>query len=165
MKKESLAIKERQHRVKDVISKRTSSNGSFQKSFAERFEENLKKIKYDLDLTSGPVTDVSLESKEEALAGLTPAADRGRLSSQFAARHGTREHLRVQGSNQGGYYIERSQDGGYKGTRTGAARASFTARTQGEVVERIRKSNPNAPIHIDRQRHSAKESPNKWRSV
>ena len=161
----NVAIKERRQRVRDAVTKKTHRKELSPKSFAERFEENLKKIDYDTDLTSGPVNDVSLEQKEEALAGLTPAADRGRLSSHFAARYGNRERVSVEQNNQGGYYIERSQSGSYKGTRTGAERASFTARTQGEVVERIRKTNPHAPIHIERQRNSTKGSPDKWRSA
>jgi hypothetical protein len=161
----NLAVKERRQPVRGAVTKKTHRKELSPKTFAERFEENLKKINYDLDLTSGPVNDIWLERKEEALAGLTPAADRGRLSSHFAARHGERERVYVEESNQGGYYIERSQSGGYKGTRSGAERASFTAKTQGEVVERIRKSNPHAPIHIERQRNSTKGGPDKWRSA
>ncbi|HET6402709.1 MAG TPA: hypothetical protein VFH95_15095 [Candidatus Kapabacteria bacterium] len=165
MRNGNSAIKERRQRGREAAAKKIHRKELSPKSFAERFEENLKKIDYDTDLTSGPVNDIWLEQKEEALAGLTPAADRGRLSSHFAARHGNRERVSVKQSNQGGYYIERSHSGGYKGTRTGAERASFTARTQEEVVERIRKSNPHAPIHLERQQNSTKGSPDKWRSA
>jgi hypothetical protein len=47
------------------------SHNSFGVSFAERYEANLKKLDFAVDHTNGPVIDVSLDEKDEALLGTT----------------------------------------------------------------------------------------------
>ncbi|MDP4200856.1 MAG: DUF2188 domain-containing protein [Bacteroidota bacterium] len=67
--------------------------------------------------------------------------------------------------NSNHYYVERRPDGSYAATRGGAERAGFTGPTQGNVIEQVRQNNPDAPIHVERQRHTTDGNPDKWRSA
>jgi hypothetical protein len=65
--------------------------------------------------------------------------------------------------NEDKYYVERHEDGHYTGTRGSAQRAGYTGPTQESVIDQITKNNPDAPILVERQRHTPKGSPDKWR--
>jgi hypothetical protein len=65
--------------------------------------------------------------------------------------------------NDGHYYVERRPDGTYAGSRGGAQRAGYTGPTQGNVIDQIKQKVPDAPIHIERQRHTTQGDPDQWR--
>ena len=67
-------------------------------------------------------------------------------------------------ANEDHFYVEKRDDGSFAGTRGGGQRASVVGQTQGEVVEKLKKMDPNAPIHIERVRHTTGGIPDKWRS-
>lgn len=60
-------------------------------------------------------------------------------------------------------YIERRDSGDYAVRRGGADRASAIERTQKEAIERAREIAPDAPIHVERVRHTDVGHPDKWR--
>ncbi len=61
-------------------------------------------------------------------------------------------------------FIERRDDGKYKVLKPDADRASAVAATQKEAIERARKLNPDAALHVERVR---KVGPgrDKWRKL
>lgn len=63
------------------------------------------------------------------------------------------------------FYIERRAEGDYAVRRPGADRASAVEPTQGEAVARARQMNPDAAIHVERVRHTADGTPDKWRKL
>ena len=65
--------------------------------------------------------------------------------------------------DEGHYYVERHPDGHYTGTRGGAERAGFTGPTQEGVIGQIQRSNPNAPIHVERVRDTNRGGRDQWR--
>jgi hypothetical protein len=69
----------------------------------------------------------------------------------------------MSGKNENHYYVERRDDGKYAGIRGGAARAGFTGPTQANVIQQIQQKNPEAPIHVERQRNTSKGQPDWWR--
>jgi hypothetical protein len=62
------------------------------------------------------------------------------------------------------YSVERRNDGNYAGTRRGAERAGFTGRTQESVIQKIQRSNPGAPIRVERVRNTDRGGRDKWRT-
>jgi Uncharacterized protein conserved in bacteria (DUF2188) len=60
-------------------------------------------------------------------------------------------------------YIERKDDGDYAVRRGGADRASAVTDTQAEAIARAREIAPDAPIHVERVRHTDQGTPDKWR--
>jgi hypothetical protein len=67
------------------------------------------------------------------------------------------------GKNSGQFYVERRDDAKYTGRRGGASRASVVQSTQKEVIERVREIAPDAPVHVERVRHTTGGKPDKWR--
>jgi len=67
------------------------------------------------------------------------------------------------GKNNNRWYIERNDEGKYTATKGGADRASAVRDTQAEAIERARDIDPDAPIHVERVRHTDEGSPDKWR--
>jgi uncharacterized protein YdaT len=61
-------------------------------------------------------------------------------------------------------YIERRDDGEYAVRRGGAKRASTIEDTQSEAIERARRMDPGAPIHVERVRNTNVGSRDKWRN-
>ena len=61
------------------------------------------------------------------------------------------------------FYIERREEGNYAIRKPNAERASGTAATQAEAIEKAKKMNPDAAIHVERVRHTSKGTPDKWR--
>ncbi len=46
-----------------------------------------------------------------------------------------------------------------------AKRASATAATQEEAINRSQQLDPDAAIHVERVRHTSNDSPDKWRKL
>ena len=65
--------------------------------------------------------------------------------------------------NKDHFYVEKREDGTFAGSRGGAKRASAIGETQGEVIDKLRKMDPSAPIHIERVRNTQKGHRDKWR--
>jgi hypothetical protein len=65
--------------------------------------------------------------------------------------------------NKDHFYVEQREDGTFAGSRGGAKRASAVGETQGTVVEKLKRMDPSAPIHIERVRNTGKGHPDKWR--
>lgn len=65
--------------------------------------------------------------------------------------------------NRGHIYIERRPQGDYAVRRGGAERASAVEGTQQAAIERARRLDPNAPIHVERVRDTDVGSRDKWR--
>ena len=61
------------------------------------------------------------------------------------------------------FYIERREEGDYAIRKPNAERASGTAPTQAEAIEKAKQMNPDAAIHVERVRNTLKGSPDKWR--
>lgn len=66
--------------------------------------------------------------------------------------------------NSKAFYIEPNDDG-YKITRGGASRASGTAATQKQAIDKAKALDPNAAIHVARVRHVSGGEPDKFRKV
>jgi len=62
------------------------------------------------------------------------------------------------------WYVERESDGKFSVRKSGADRASAIEPTQSEAIERARKMDPSAPIHVERVRSTNADSIDKWRS-
>jgi hypothetical protein len=60
-------------------------------------------------------------------------------------------------------YIERRPEGDYAVRRPNAERASAVEPTQAEAIARARQIEPNAPILVERVRHTPAGKPDKWR--
>jgi hypothetical protein len=60
-------------------------------------------------------------------------------------------------------YIERRPEGDYAVRRANSARASAVEPTQAEAIERARELSDSAPILVERQRHTPRGTPDKWR--
>lgn len=65
--------------------------------------------------------------------------------------------------NEDQFFIERRDDGEYAVRRGGAKRASAIEDTQAEAIERARRMDPGAPIHVERVRNTNVGSRDKWR--
>ena len=61
------------------------------------------------------------------------------------------------------FYIERTPEGDFSAKRGNAQRASAIEDTQREAVKRAHEIDPDAPIHIERVRHTKAGGPDKWR--
>jgi hypothetical protein len=61
------------------------------------------------------------------------------------------------------WHIERNDEGKYSATKGGADRASAIRDTQAEAIDRAREIDSEAPIYIERQRHTDQGEPDKWR--
>lgn len=64
-----------------------------------------------------------------------------------------------------GYFIERRPEGDYAIRKGDSQRASAVEPTQADAIERARKMNPDAPIHVERVRDTSKDSRDKWRKI
>lgn len=60
-------------------------------------------------------------------------------------------------------YVERREEGDYAIRRPDSERASDVCDTQAEAIERARKIDPNAAIHVERVRYTSQGTPDKWR--
>ena len=60
-------------------------------------------------------------------------------------------------------FVEQRSDGTYAVRQSDAKRASAIEPTQRQAIERARQINPDAAIHVERVRHTAGGSPDKWR--
>ncbi len=63
------------------------------------------------------------------------------------------------------FYIERREDGDYAVRRGGAKKASAVEGTQAEAIDRARRMDASAPIHVERVRNTNAGSRDKWRTV
>ena len=61
------------------------------------------------------------------------------------------------------YFIERRDQGDYAVRKGGAERASATAETQKEAIEKAEEMNPNATILVERVRNTDVGGRDKWR--
>jgi hypothetical protein len=66
--------------------------------------------------------------------------------------------------NDDQFYVERTDDGDYAVRKGGAKRASAIEDTQAKAIERARKFNPDAAIHVERVRKTVNGKPDKWRA-
>ena len=62
-------------------------------------------------------------------------------------------------------YIERREKGDYAVRRPGSERASAVLPTQAQAIERARKINPDAAVHVERVRDTSVGGRDKWRKV
>ena len=60
-------------------------------------------------------------------------------------------------------YVERRDEGDYAVRRANSERASDVLPTQHEAIERARELSPRSRPHVERVRHTAGGSPDKWR--
>jgi len=60
-------------------------------------------------------------------------------------------------------FVERRPEGDYAVRRGNSERASAVLPTQSEAIERARELNPNKAPLVERVRHTAEGSPDKWR--
>lgn len=67
--------------------------------------------------------------------------------------------------NSDAFYIEPTDDGRFKYSRGGADRASGTADTQKDAIDRARLQDPDAPIHAARVRHVDGHHPDQFRKI
>lgn len=67
--------------------------------------------------------------------------------------------------NSKAFYIEPKDGGGYKYTRGGKDRASGTASTQKQAIDKARDADPSAALHVARVRNVAGGEPDKFRKV
>jgi uncharacterized protein DUF2188 len=65
--------------------------------------------------------------------------------------------------NKDPLFVERRPEGDYAIRRGGSQRASAVEPTQAEAIERAREMNDSAPILVERQRHTSRGTPDKWR--
>ncbi len=87
---------------------------------------------------------------------------RGRYASRYA-EGAEIESARKSKVNDDQFYVERREDGEYAVRKGGAKRASAVEPTQSEAIERARKMNPDAAIHVERVRNTSNGSRDKWR--
>ena len=62
------------------------------------------------------------------------------------------------------YFVEQTDDGRYAVRAKGSNRASDVLNTQREAIDRVHELNPNDHPDVERVRHTATGSPDKWRS-
>jgi len=60
-------------------------------------------------------------------------------------------------------FIERREQGDYAVRKPGSERASAILPTQAEAIERARKMNPDAAVHVERVRDTNVGGRDKWR--
>lgn len=60
-------------------------------------------------------------------------------------------------------YIERRAEGDYAVRRADSKRASAIESTQEEAIQRAKKLDPEAAIHVERVRRTEAGKPDKWR--
>lgn len=65
--------------------------------------------------------------------------------------------------NDDNLFVERTDEGDYAVRKPDSQRASAIEPTQADAIERARKLNPDAAIHVERVRHTDKGGPDKWR--
>lgn len=63
------------------------------------------------------------------------------------------------------YFIEQRKQGDYAVRKPDSDRASVTAETQKEAIEKAREMNPNATIHVERVRNTHVGHRDKWRKA
>jgi hypothetical protein len=61
------------------------------------------------------------------------------------------------------FFIERREEGDYAIRKPNSDRASGTADTQKEAIERAKEMNPDATIRVERVRNTDAGSRDKWR--
>ena len=62
-------------------------------------------------------------------------------------------------------FIERRDEGDYAVRKPNSERASAVEDTQAEAIERAKKIDPNAAIHVERVRHTSAGNRDKWRKL
>ncbi|WP_395733553.1 DUF2188 domain-containing protein [Prosthecobacter sp.] len=62
-------------------------------------------------------------------------------------------------------FIEKRPEGDYAVRKPNSQRASAVESTQAAAIERAKEMAPNAPIHVERVRHTSGGSPDKWRKL
>lgn len=65
--------------------------------------------------------------------------------------------------NNGQFYIEQRDSGDFAVRRGGSERASAIKSTQRDAIERARQIDPDAPVHVERVRHTNIGHPDQWR--
>jgi hypothetical protein len=60
-------------------------------------------------------------------------------------------------------YVERRPEGDYAVRRADSERATAVEATQQKAIERAKKIDPAAAVHVERQRRTHRGSPDKWR--
>jgi len=60
-------------------------------------------------------------------------------------------------------YIERRPEGDYAVRRPNSDRASAVERTQEKAIDRAKKIEPKAAVHVERQRRTSQGNRDKWR--
>jgi hypothetical protein len=60
-------------------------------------------------------------------------------------------------------FVEKRPDGDYAVRRPDSKRASAIEPTQAAAIQRARQLEPNAPVLVERVRHTAVGKPDKWR--
>ena len=78
-----------------------------------------------------------------------------------ASAHATKIHHDMPNKND--YYIERREEGDFAVRKPNSERASAVEPTQEKAIERAKEMNPDATVHVERQRHTTKGDPDKWR--
>lgn len=63
------------------------------------------------------------------------------------------------------FFIERRDEGDYAIRKPGSDRASAVEDTQAKAIARAQQMNPNAPIHVERVKHTNRGGPDKWRKL
>jgi hypothetical protein len=61
------------------------------------------------------------------------------------------------------FFIERRDQGDYAIRRPNSERASGVERTQSEAIDRARKINPDATIHVERVKNTDRGTRDRWR--
>ena len=60
-------------------------------------------------------------------------------------------------------FVERRPEGDFAVRRANSKRASVVADTQAEAIAEARKLEPDAPVLVERVRHTSVGRPDKWR--
>jgi len=62
-------------------------------------------------------------------------------------------------------FIERRAEGDYAVRKADSDRASAVCPTQAKAIEKAKKLNPDAVLHVERVRQSSKGKRDKWRKI
>jgi hypothetical protein len=62
-------------------------------------------------------------------------------------------------------YIEQREEGDFAVRKPGSERASAVLPTQAKAIERARKMNPDAAVHVERVRDTSVGGRDKWRKI
>ena len=67
--------------------------------------------------------------------------------------------------NKNQIFTEKRAEGDFAIRKPNSDRASDVLPTQKEAIERAKKLNPDAAIHVERVRHTPGGNPDKWRKL